>query len=485
MTFIASFEPQPLWQHFDAILTVPRPSKEEGKMRDYVLAAAERRGLAHRQDAVGNLLVRVPASPGREGRPAVVLQSHLDMVTEKNSDVVHDFAKDPIVPRQVGDYLYATGTTLGADNGIGVATMLALMEADGLEHGPLELLFTIDEETGLTGAQQLDPALLTGRRLLNLDSEEEGTVTVGCAGGVDTLLTLPLASEPAPAGAVAVELQLAGLLGGHSGMEIHLQRGNAIKLLARALFAVAHAPAPLPFALAAFAGGNKRNAIPREASATLAVAPGRREELLGAVQAEVAALQAEYRPADPGLRLDVKEAPLPERVWTAATAKTVLALLDGLPHGVLAMSYDIPGLVETSTNVAVVTERNGALEIQNSSRSSVASALAATRLRLHAFADLSGASAASSDGYPGWQPDLSSALLATVKRVHQRVLGTEPTVQAVHAGLECGLIGEKVPGMEMVSIGPQIESPHSPDERVKIPSVAEFWRFLTALLEEL
>ncbi len=483
MTFVASFEPQPLWRHFDGILTLPRASKDEGRMREYVVAAAERRGLVHQEDAVGNVVVRVPASPGREGAPVVVLQSHLDMVNEKNSDVAHDFTRDPIQPRQVGGYLYATGTTLGADNGIGVASMLALMEgADNLAHGPLELLFTIDEETGLTGAQGLDPSLLSGRQLLNLDSEEEGTVTVGCAGGVDTRLSLPLASEPAAAGGVAVDLRLVGLLGGHSGMEIHLQRGNAIKLLARALWAAARVE---PFVLASFTGGNKRNAIPREAEARVVVAPERREALLRAVEGEMAAIQAEYRPAEPGMRFDAVSVDLPERVFTAATARTVLALLNALPHGVLAMSYDIPGLVETSTNVAVVTQGNGSLEIQNSSRSSVASALAATRLRLHAVGELAGASATSSDGYPGWKPDLTSSLLKTVQAVHQRVLGKAPTIQAIHAGLECGLIGEKMPGMEMVSIGPQIESPHSPDERVKIASVGEFWRFLTALLDEL
>ncbi|HEV7516505.1 MAG TPA: beta-Ala-His dipeptidase, partial [Thermoanaerobaculia bacterium] len=390
MTFVASFEPQPLWQHFDAVLTIPRASKQEAKIRDYVVAVAERRGLAHEGDAAGNLVVRLPASQGREGAPAVVLQSHLDMVNEKNSDVPHDFAKDPIVPRQVGEYLYATGTTLGADNGIGVATMLALMEADGLAHGPLELLFTIDEETGLTGALQLAPALLTGRRLLNLDSEEEGRVTVGCAGGIDTRLTLPLATEPAPAGAVAVDLHLTGLLGGHSGTEIHLQRGNAIKLLARALFVVAHAQDPVPFSLASFAGGNKRNALPREAAARVVVAPERREAFLQAIEAEMAAIRAEYRPADPGIRFATPSADLPERVWTGATARTALALLHALPHGVLAMSYDIPDLVETSTNLAVVTEEAGALAIQNSTRSSVASAIHAARLCLEAMAELAG-----------------------------------------------------------------------------------------------
>jgi dipeptidase D len=488
MTFVSTLTPEPLWRHFDDILAIPRASKDEGRMRGHVIAAAERRGLPHRTDRIGNVVVQVPASPGREGAPTVVLQSHLDMVNEKNSDVAHDFTRDPILPRQMGEYIQATGTTLGADNGIGVATMLALMEAEGLVHGPLELLFTIDEETGLTGALELDPGLLSGHLLLNLDSEEEGTVTVGCAGGVDTLLSLPLATEPCPANTAAVELRLGGLQGGHSGMQIHLQRGNAIKLLARALFAVSHGKEAVPFSLASFTGGNKRNALPREAAARVVVAPEWREALLQAVRSEITAIQAEYRPADPGLVLSEVAVDPPERVWTGATAHTVLALLEALPHGVLAMSYDIPGLVETSNNVAVVAlgaDRGDTLEIQNSSRSSVASALTATRLRLNALGELAGAAAFSSDGYPGWKPDLGSALLGIVKAVHRRVLGKDPVIQAIHAGLECGLIGEKVPGMEMVSIGPQIEGAHSPDERVKIPSVAEFWRFLTALLEEL
>jgi dipeptidase D len=485
MTFVSTLDPQPLWRHFDQILTVPRASKDEGRMRQHVIATAARRGLSHRMDGVGNVLVKVPASPGREGAPAVVLQSHLDMVNEKNSDVAHDFARDPILPRQVGEYVQATGTTLGADNGIGVATMLALMEVDDQVHGPLELLFTIDEETGLTGALRLDPALLSGRRLLNLDSEEEGTVTVGCAGGLDTRLDLPLATEPAPEGSVAVDLLVAGLLGGHSGTEIHLQRGNAIKTLSRALFAVAHATDPIPFSIASLSGGNKRNAIPREAAARLVVSPTRREDLVAAIEAEIVLIREEVRPADPGLRLDVASATLPERVWTAATAKTTLALLNSLPHGVLAMSHDIPDLVETSTNLAVVTEADGVLEVQNTSRSSVASALTAAGLYLKAVAELAGARVVTSDGYPGWKPDLASPLLAIVKAVHERVLGEEPKVEAVHAGLECGLIGEKVPGMDMISLGPQIEGAHSPDERVKIPSVGEFWRFFTALLDEL
>lgn len=482
-TFVSDFEPRPLWAHFDRILAIPRPSKQEEAMRRYVVEVAERKGLPHRSDAAGNLVVSKPGTPGREGAPTTILQSHLDMVTEKNSDVAHDFDRDPIEPRLEGEYLYATGTTLGADNGIGVAAMLALLEADDVAHGPLELLFTVDEETGLTGANQLDPALLSGRRLLNLDSEEEGAVTVGCAGGRNTQLTVPLERAAAPAGSVALEVALAGLKGGHSGVDIHLQRGNAVKLLARTLVAAA---GRAPFRLASLTGGNKHNAIPREAKALVLLAPEARAAFVEAVEREAAAIGAEYRPADPDLRVQVGEAAAPGTdAWTEEATRRVLALLEALPHGVLAMSYDIPGLVETSANVATVAAANGSLSVLMSLRSSVASALDATARRVRATGGLAGAQVTENDGYPGWKPDLASPVLAVVRRVHERTLGSDPEIKAIHAGLECGIIGEKVPGTDMISFGPQIENPHSPDERVHVASVERFWKLLRATLEEL
>jgi dipeptidase D len=482
MTFVAELEPTPLWRHFDKILTIPRGSKEEDRMRQYVLDVAKKAGLEHQVDGAGNVVVRKPGTKGHEQAATTVLQSHLDMVNEKNSDVEHDFSKDAITPKQDGDYLTADGTTLGSDNGIGVAAMLAVMEADDLVHGPLELLFTVDEETGLTGAAQLEGDMLEGRQLLNLDSEEEEQLYVGCAGGADSTLTLPLTTTSPASGTVALRARLHGLKGGHSGVDIHLQRGNAVKLLARALNALSFKRS---FHLAGLEGGNKHNAIPREAFATVVVAKGERDELVAELEQEIALITDEYRPAEPAMKLATSEVDLPQSMWDDASTEKVLHLVTALPHGVLAMSYDIPGLVETSTNLATVAEKDGALVIGLSSRSSVDSALRALRQRIRATATLAGAAVEEGNGYPGWKPNLESHLLAVLKEVHQRELNVEPEVKAIHAGLECGIIGEKVPGMDMISFGPQIEFPHSPDERVKIDSVDKFYRILAVTLEEL
>ncbi|MDH3457772.1 MAG: aminoacyl-histidine dipeptidase [Gemmatimonadota bacterium] len=482
MTFVADLAPQNLWKHFDHILTIPRGSKDEERMRAYVIDVAERSGVPYKIDETGNVVARKPATPGHESAPVTILQSHLDMVNEKNSDVDHDFSKDPIIPRQDGAYLTASGTTLGSDNGIGVAAMLAVMEAKDLVHGPLELLFTVDEETGLTGAASLDGSLLEGRRLLNLDSEEEEMVYVGCAGGADSTITLPLMSCPIPSGTIALDIRLHGLKGGHSGVDIHLQRGNAVKLLARALNALSF---HMSFHLSAISGGNKHNAIPREAFATVVLPGGVKAQLTAELEQEMAAIHEEFRAAEPGLTLEVKEGKPPHDVWDDTTTEKVLHLLTALPHGVLAMSYDIPDLVETSTNLATVVMSNGSLVVGMSSRSSVESALRATRLSIRAIATLAGARVEEGNGYPGWKPNLQSELLAVLKRVHERKLGHTPEIKAIHAGLECGIIGEKVPGMDMISFGPQIEFPHSPDERVKIDSVASFYELLAMTLEEL
>jgi dipeptidase D len=477
-------EPTALWQHFDRILAIPRGSKDEARMRDYVIEVAGRNGLEHKIDEAGNVVVRKPGSAGHEGAPATVMQGHLDMVNEKNSDVDHDFDKDPLQPQRDGDYLKASGTTLGSDNGIGLAAMLAVMEDKELEHGPLEFLFTVDEETGLTGAAELGNDMLTGRRLLNLDSEEEGVLTIGCAGGGDTQLKLPLVKSAPPAGSAALEIKVSGLKGGHSGIDIHLQRGNAVKILARALQAAA---LEQPLLVASITAGNKHNAIPREGSA-LAVLPGGAADLDAAKKAletELAAMRAEYRPAEPGMEFEVKAADAPAQAWDAASTAKAIGLLNALPHGVEGMSYEIAGLVETSTNLAVVAEKDGKLEILTSSRSSVASALEALRRRIQATAELAGAEVHQEECYPGWQPDVNSKLLAIVKDLHQKVMGRAAEVGAVHAGLECGIIGEKFPGMDMISFGPQIEFPHSPDERVKIDTVGRFYDLLKATLKEL
>ena len=482
MTFLETLEPKALWRHFDQILTIPRGSKEEERIRGHVIEIAERRGLTHTTDDTGNVVIRKPATPGYENAPVTILQSHLDMVNDKNSDVEHDFTKDPIEPRRDGHYLVATGTTLGSDNGIGVAAMLAILEADDITHGPLELLFTTDEETGLTGAAALSGEMLKGRRLINLDSEEEGTLCVGCAGGADTALTLPLRSSTTTDGSTAFQLKLHGLKGGHSGVDIHLQRGNAVKLLARALYATS---LKAPFHLAAFEGGNKHNAIPREAFGTVVLPSEDADAFTGAMQDELAAISEEFRPADPDMRLDMAPAEVPAQAWDVETTASVLRLLTVLPHGVLSMSYAIPDLVETSTNLATVGQQDGSLAISLSSRSSVDSALTALRQRIRAIGTLAGAAVEENHGYPGWKPNLKSPLLNVVKAVHLEELGREPDIKAIHAGLECGIIGDKVPGMDMISFGPQIEFPHSPDERVKIDSVERFYRLVTATLTRL
>jgi dipeptidase D len=481
MTFVSDLAPQPLWKHFDDILTIPRGSKKEDAMRRYVLGVAEKKGLRTRVDAVGNAVVSKPASPGKEGAPTVVLQSHLDMVNEKNSDVVHDFERDPLIPRREGEFVKATGTTLGADNGIGVAAMLAVLEADDVVHGPLEFLFTIDEETGLTGASDLDPSLLSGKILLNLDTEEENEVTIGCAGAGMSVLTLPVASGPAPAGRAGLEVSLTGLQGGHSGMEIHLPRGNALKFLARALYAAGRENT---IHVGSLRGGGKHNAIPREASALLFVRPEDRDAVTKSLETEAAAIAAEL-PAEPGLRLDVRPAAQPASTWTEESGRKALALVQALPHGVIAMSQDIPGLVETSTNLASADPRPAALTLLLSTRSSVDSALRATRQRIRAAADLAGAAVEEGRGYPGWKPNPGTALLKTFRALHERITGKDPALRAVHAGLECGIIGEKVPGMEMISFGPLIQGAHSPDERVHVASVERFYHLLTAMLAEL
>ena len=484
-TFVSALDPAILWRHFAHILAIPRGSKNEEGMRQYVRSVAAAHGLATTTDAAGNVVVRVPATAGRERAAPLALQSHLDMVCEKNSDVVFDFAVDAIRPRREGDYLYATGTTLGSDNGIGVAAMLAVMESRDLVHGPLELLFTFDEETGLTGAAELDPRSLTAKRLLNLDTEEEYAIYVGCAGGAGTDLAIPLETMFGADGLTALALRLTGFKGGHSGVDIHLQRGNAISLLARSLQALWR---EFQFEVVRIEGGNMHNAIPREATALVRVATGEVARFESALAAQVATIAEELAGVEDGVRIEVAAADaasIPAEVWSDATTARVLALLVALPHGVLAMSRDIPGLVETSTNLAKVRTDGVVLRIHQSNRSSVMSSLRATQQRIAAFADLAGGEATQSEGYPGWKPDMGSALLATLRDVHTTTFGRPPEIKAIHAGLECGLIGEKFPGMDMSSFGPQIEFPHSPDERVLIPSVGRFWRLLTATLDAL
>jgi len=483
---LEQLEPRLVWKHFDAIRQIPRPSKHEERIAANVVSWARGKGFEVKRDAAANVVVRVPATPGHEKAPVIVLQGHLDMVPEKNSDVEFDFLKDPIQVRVVGDYVYATGTTLGADNGIGVAAAMAVAEDTSAVHGPLELLFTVDEETGLTGAMQLDAKLLTGRTLLNLDTEEDAALYIGCAGGADTHASFTISRKDTRDGTLALRIAVRGLRGGHSGVDIHENRGNALKFLVRALDAIRQRG--VRFAVVSLGGGSKHNAIPREADAVVRIAPHNRAKLRKAVEATAALLKEEFGEIDPQARIEVS--PVEDdadnrRVWRPKDAERILDALLACPHGVLAMSRAVAGLVETSNNLAVVAANGDTLEVTTSSRSSVMPSLAAVTGQIAAAFRLAGAEVELHDGYPGWKPNPGSAVLKTVERVYEHEFGVKPHVKAIHAGLECGLIGERCPGMDMVSLGPQIESPHSPDERVQISTVGKFYRLLKATLKAL
>jgi dipeptidase D len=479
---LTELTPSHLWKHFARILTIPRCSGNEKAAGDYVISVAKELRLEVERDKVGNVLVRKPATPGHENAPGVILQGHLDMVCEKNSDVVHDFTKDAIQAEIKGDWVQAKGTTLGADNGIGVSACLAVMEDSSLVHGPLEFLFTVDEETGLTGANRVRKGFLKGTRLLNLDTEEEGTFTIGCAGGADSEIVLPVERKKAASGNL-FRLKISGLRGGHSGLDINQGRANAIKLVARML---REAQESARFDLVAVEGGNKRNAIPREAWAILVCAPAGQKSLAAAFKRSFDRIANEVKAVETDAKyvLDRADA-AKDHALTAECQRGLLNFILALPHGVVAMHPEIKGLVETSTNLAIIRTDKGRVEIICSTRSSVASALEATRLVLRSVSDLAGARITFMDGYPGWMPNLQSPLLATLKDVYQESFGREAEVVAVHAGLECGILGEKFPGLDMISFGPTMEHPHSPDERVHIGSVGKFWRFLAAALARL
>jgi dipeptidase D len=474
-------KPSLLWKHFEQILKIPHCSGDEKALGDYIISVAERLELTWKRDKVGNIVVEKESSPGNEKADPVILQGHLDMVCEKNSDIEHDFTKDAIQAELGGEWIQAKGTTLGSDNGIGVAASLAIMESKDLVHSPLEFLFTVDEETGLTGATQIKPGFLKGKKLLNLDSEEEGTFTIGCAGGADSEITLPLNREKA--NGEMYRLKVYGFRGGHSGLDINQGRGNAIKLLARILW---QAQKDFSFSLVRMEGGNKRNAIPREAWVDFFLDEGQSSSFSSFIKTAFAKIQSEYKTVEKEANFSLEKSDgEKEKALAPQNQKTLLNFLLGLPHGVIAMHPEIEELVETSTNLAIIHTHSDHAQIICSSRSSVASALEATCNSIAALTELSGAKINQPEGYPGWAPNLESALLKTLKEVYNKTFQKEPEVGAVHAGLECGIIGEKFPGMDMISFGPTIEHPHSPEERVHIGSVEKFWKFLTTILTEL
>jgi dipeptidase D len=477
---LTALEPALLWQYFFALSRIPRGSRNEAAAADWVAEQGRILGCEVIRDPVGNVVLRKPATPGRENATGFVLQAHVDMVCEKNEGTDHDFDRDPIRLRRDGDLLRATGTTLGADNGIGVAAALAVLASTDVAHGPLEVLVTVDEESGLTGANAFAGGILRGGYFVNLDSEKEGTLTIGCAGGIDTLGTCRARWRAPPTGTRGFRLKVFGLRGGHSGIDINAGRGNAIRLLARILYRLQRDPG---IAVGALQGGNKRNAIPREATAVIAADAARQAEL----EAAVARLEQESRQAlgafDPGLRVSLEPVALPARVIETGDARAIVSTLFSLAHGVVAMSPDIPGLVQTSTNLGVVDTRDDAVVVTLLHRSSIDSSKSALVDRVTAQLELGGFEVMHVGGYPGWKPEPGSDLVRRANQVHAEIFGNEMKIVAVHAGLECGLIRENYGSVEMASIGPNMLDVHTPDENVSISSVGRFYKLLVAILE--
>ncbi len=482
MSPFAQLQPELVWKHFEALTRVRRPSGEEEQAVAYVKQWAQERGYGLDEDEVGNLIVRVPASKGRESASPVIIQGHLDMVCERDSDSPNDAFEGRLEIVREEDWITAVGTTLGADNGIGVAAGMAAADDPSVQHPVLELLMTIDEETGMTGARGLDASGLQGRMMLNLDSEDDELLFVGCAGGMDTRYSMPFERETPATGSVALRVTVSGLKGGHSGLDIARNRMNAIHALARALRRGGEAA---DFALSHFEGGKMRNAIPREAMAVVHVAQDRVDAFSIGLQTAADELREQFSGIDEGLEITVEATESSSGVFTGDSTPRLLAFLQAIPSGVISMSQDIAGLVESSTNLGVVRTQDEEIEAVSCSRSSVAPALRMILGQLESIAGLAGVEAKPHGGYPGWKPNLESRALATVKDAYQRLFEEEPAVTAIHAGLECGLIGERVPGMDMVSFGPAIRGAHSPDERVSIPSVQKFYRLLGTVLDDL
>nr|WP_024967145.1 beta-Ala-His dipeptidase [Pantoea sp. IMH] len=480
MSELSQLSPQPLWDIFAKVCSIPHPSYHEEELAQYVLSWAKEQGFWTDRDEVGNILIRKPATPGLENLKPVALQAHLDMVPQKNNDTVHDFTKDPIQPWIDGEWVKARGTTLGADNGIGLSSALAVLADSRVEHGPLEVLLTMTEETGMVGAFGLQPGWLQADILINTDSEEEGEVYMGCAGGIDFTATLPVSREAVPAGYEHIQLILKGLKGGHSGCDIHVGLGNANKLLARFLFA--HAKS-LDLRLVDFTGGTLRNAIPREAIATLAVPADKLDQLKSLALSYLETLQNELSQKEKNLNLVVENVAAGDRALTAASRDAFIALLNSTPNGVIRNSDVMKGVVETSLNVGVVKLKEEEAVINSLVRSLIDSGKEYVVEMLTALSDLAGARSLAKGSYPGWQPDASSPVMALVGETYKSLFGKTPNIQVIHAGLECGLFKKPYPDMDMVSIGPTITGPHSPDEQVHIESVGLYWQLLTAVLK--
>ena len=472
-------KPTSVFHYFDEVCQVPRPSKHEEKIRAYLLAFAEKHSLEVKTDEAGNVLIKKPATPGMESLKTVILQSHIDMVCEKNGDVEHDFLNDPIQTYVDGEWLKAKGTTLGADNGIGIATQLAVLAADDIQHGPIECLFTVDEETGLTGAFALKEGFMEGDILINLDSEDEGELFIGCAGGANTTAEFAYQTIDAPQDYFFFRVAIKGLSGGHSGDDINKNRANANKLLVRFLTQL---QAKYDFYLCHIDGGNLHNAIPREAEALCAVPMKYKEPVRIDMNIYTAEIENEYSVTEPNLRTELSsESPVAKAI-DRQVVKNLLKSVYAVHNGVYAMSQDMEGLVETSSNLASIKMEEGCIRIVTSQRSSILSSRQDMSEMIRSAFELGGAKVTTGDGYPGWKPNPSSDILRVAVESYKRLFGVEPKVKAMHAGLECGLFLEKYPSLDMFSTGPTLRGVHSPDERMHIPSVDKFWQHLLDVL---
>jgi dipeptidase D len=479
---INSLQPERLWFYFSEVLKIPRPSKKEEKIISYLVNFGKEHKLETIKDSVGNVIIRKPASPGLETAPSVCLQGHVDMVCEKDADLVHDFDKDPIDAYIEDGWLKARGTTLGADNGVAVATMLALLEAKDITHGPMECLFTVDEETGLTGAFGLDTNVLNSRILLNLDSEDDGEFFIGCAGGKDTVIELPAKTEPVPSGIKPFRLKVSGLQGGHSGDDIHRNRGNANKILNRFLW---ESSGKYAIRVSSFEGGNLRNAIAREAFAIFLVPAENVPAIKSYAGQYLKDLRFEFRVSEPDLKIDLEDFEMPNFILNKTTQDHLLNSLYACPHGVIAWSQDVPNFVETSTNLASVKMQDRIIKIATSQRSSIESAKDDIGNMVASVFKLTGAKIQHTDGYPGWAPNPNSKVLGLCVSSYEKLFGKKPVVRAIHAGLECGLIGDKYPGMDMISYGPTMKGVHSPSERLEINTVEKFWKLTLDILQKI
>ena len=476
-------KPKAVFDYFAEINKVPRPSKHEEKMIAYLKVFAEKNNLAFKTAEAGNVLIAKPATPGMEGRPTVVLQGHMDMVCEKRSDRVIDFENDPIETFIDGEWMRAKGTTLGADDGIGIALAMAILTDDSIKHGPIECLFTRDEETGLTGAFAIEPGFMTGKYLINLDSEDEGEIFIGCAGGVNTDIEFEYYAESIPEGYVAMRVVVDKLTGGHSGDDINKNRANANKVLARFLYDIS---GRYDMKLCSIDGGNLHNAIPRHAEAVIAVPEEQKHEIRSDFNIFAAAIQDEYHTTEPTAEFLMESVELPETAIDDITANNLIAALNAVHNGVYEWSQDIPHFVETSSNLASIKmPEEGKIKIVASQRSSTHSQLDAVCNVVASAFNLAGADVLINEGYPGWKPNPDSELLKITVEKYKELFGKEPKVRAIHAGLECGLFSEKYPDLDMVSFGPTLRGVHSPDEKLLIPTVEMVWRHLVAIIESL